>query len=153
MIAVPALPVLQPYEALDPPSRSKKLCYTIKPWQHTHSMMLPPYHEACELAGYRDPSRTRLGVKGPKEMFRREPWDHAAMAATPTGWETVADSTDMLSRVERSLVIGLSASIPAPPVALGKSGQGSFVFRGHHEARPLMYLRELPPGCTTYRPE
>ena len=111
-------------------------------------MMSPPYHAACEPARCREPSRKGLGVEDLKKVFRmrEEPWDHAAMAATSHRVETVAYSTDMLSRVEGSLVIGLPASIPAPPVALGKSGQGSFVFRGHHEARPLIYLRALPQG-------
>lgn len=46
----------------------------------------------------------------------------------------------------------LSASTPAPAVALGRSEQGSFVWRVHHDARPLIYLRSLPLGCTTYGP-
>jgi len=48
--------------------------------------------------------------------------------------------------------IYLSVSTPAPAVAIGRSGQESLVWRAHHEARPLFYLRSLPPRCTTYGP-
>jgi hypothetical protein len=52
----------------------------------------------------------------------------------------------------RSVLIGLTASTPAPAAALERAGQVSFVWRAHHDARPLIYLRSLPPGCTTFGP-
>src|SRR5215467_6125768 len=54
----------------------------------------------------------------------------------------------------RSPAIGrvFLTSIPALVLVLGRSELGSFVWRVHHEARPLIYLRPLPPGCTTSGP-
>jgi len=75
-----------------------------------------------------------------------------SMAAISHILETVASSMDMVSRVGRSVLICLSASTPAPAFAPRRSGQGSSVWRAHHEVRPLAYLRSLPPGCTTCRP-
>ena len=103
--------------------------------------------------GHRYPAviRQALGADCNVVLAVRNPLNHG-IALVSHMLEMVPSSRDMVSRLRRSLLMGLSASTPARALAPRQSGLGSFSWLDIHGAEYLLCRRSRSRGSTTYRP-